>query len=178
VLFLGGNNQINNIATITLSGGTFRRGGFSEGSASTPGVGALTLTAAGSHLDFGTGSTGILTFASFTSGGNTLTIDNWSGVAASTGTSFTDRLIFASNQSGNLASFSFTGFGPGAVQFDLGNGYFEVTPVPEASTFFSGAIVLALILLHHRRQLRQLLHRQRASRKPRFSAVHGTGVAS
>ena len=94
------------------------------------------------------------------------------------GTGLTDRLIFASNQSGNLGSFNFTGFGAGAVQFDLGNGYFEVTPVPEAGTYFSGAIVLALILLHHRKQLRQLLHRQRASRKSRFSAAHGTGVAS
>jgi autotransporter-associated beta strand protein len=178
VLFLGANNQINNTATITLGGGTFRRGNFSEGSASTAGVGALTLTAAGSHLDFGTGTTGILTFASLTSGGNTLTIDNWTGTAATMGTGLTDRLIFASNQSGNLASFNFTGFGPGAVQFDLGNGFFEVTPVPEASTYFSGAIVFALILLHHRKQLRQLLHRQRASRKPRFSAAHGTGVAS
>jgi len=178
VLYLGANNQINNVATITLGGGTFRRGNFSEGSGTSAGVGALTLTAAGSHLDFGAGTAGILTFASFTSGGNTLTIDNWSGTAATMGTGLTDRLIFASNQSGNLASFNFTGFGPGAVQFDLGNGYFEITPVPEASTYFSGAIVFALILLHHRKQLRQLLHRQRVSRRPRFSAAHGTGVAS
>jgi hypothetical protein len=178
ILFLGGNNQINNTAQITLAGGTFRRGNFSEGTAGSAGAGALSLTAAGSHLDFGTGTVGILTFASLTAGGNTLTIDNWSGVAATLGTGSTDRLIFGSNQSGNLSSFNFTGFGAGAVQFDLGNGFFEVTPVPEAGTYFSGAIVFALILLHHRKQLRQLLRRQRASRKLRFSAAHGTGVAS
>jgi autotransporter-associated beta strand protein len=178
VLFLGANNQINNVAQITLAGGTFRRGNFSEGTGGSAGAGALSLTAAGSHLDFGTGTAGILTFASFASGGNTLTIDNWTGVPATMGTGLTDRLIFASNQSGNLGSFNFTGFGPGAAQIDLGNGYFEITPVPEAGTYFSGAIVLALILLHHKKQLRQFLHRQRASRKLRFSAAHGTGVAS
>jgi autotransporter-associated beta strand protein len=177
-LFLGGNNQINNTAQITLAGGTFRRGNFSEGTAGSAGAGVLSLTAAGSHLDFGTGIVGILTFASLTAGGNTLTIDNWSGVAATMGTASTDRLIFASNQSGNLGSFNFIGFGAGAVQIDLGNGYFEITPVPEAGTYFSGSTVLALILLHHRKQLRQLLRRKNASRKLRFSAAHGTGVAS
>jgi fibronectin-binding autotransporter adhesin len=178
ILYLAANNQINNTAQITLAGGTFRRGNFSEGTAGSAGAGALSLTAAGSHLDFGTGTVGILTFASFTSGGNTLTIDNWTGVAATIGNGLTDRLIFASNQSGNLGRFNFTGFGSGAMQFDLGNGYFEVTPVPEAGTYFSGAIVFALILLHHRKQLRQVLERQRASRKARFSTAHGTGVAS
>jgi hypothetical protein len=137
------------------------------------------LAATGSHLDFGTGTVGALNFASFVSGGNTLTIDNWTGTSSTRGTDgLTDRLIFASNQSGNLGSFNFTGFGPGALQFDLGNGYFEVVPVPEAGTYLSGLIVLALILLHHRKQFRQLAHRWRASNRLRFSAAHGTGVAS
>jgi fibronectin-binding autotransporter adhesin len=178
-LFLGALNQINNLASVTLGGGTLARGNFSEGSTNTVGIGALILNFAGSHLDFGTGTVGILTFANFVSGGNTLTIDNWTGTAATMGIpGLTDRLIFNANQSGNLGSFNFTGFGSGAVQFDLGNGYFEITPVPEAGTYFSGSIVLALILLHHRKQLRQLLRRHRASRKLRFSAAHGTGVAS
>jgi hypothetical protein len=177
-LLLGASNQINNSATITLGGGTFAKGNFSEGSTSTAGVGALILSATGSHLDFGTGTVGVLTFASFAPGGNALTIDNWTGTLATVGNALTDRLIFASDQSGNLGSFNFTGFGAGAVEFDLGGGYFEITPVPEAGTYFSGSIVLALILLHHRKQLRQLVHRWRASRKLRFSVAHGTGVAS
>ncbi|HWL95340.1 MAG TPA: hypothetical protein VNT79_17610, partial [Phycisphaerae bacterium] len=74
--------------------------------------------------------------------------------------------------------FNFTGFASGAVQFDLGNGYFEITPVPETGTYLSGSIVLALILFHHRRQLGRLVHRSRASRRLRFSRAHGTGVAS
>jgi fibronectin-binding autotransporter adhesin len=160
-LFLGANNQINNTATITLNGGTFAKGNFSEGSASTAGAGALNLTAAGSHLDFGSGTVGDLTFASFAPGANTLTIDNWTGTFGTVGTEgLTDRLIFASDQSGNLGSFNFTGFGPGSVEFNLGNGYFEIVPVPEAGTYFSGSIVLALILLHHRKQLRRLFHRE------------------
>jgi fibronectin-binding autotransporter adhesin len=177
-LLLGASNQINNTATITLGGGTFAKGNFSEGSTSTAGVGALILSATGSHLDFGTGTVGVLTFASFGPGGNALTIDNWTGTLATVGNALTDRLIFASDQSGNLSGFNFTGFGPGAVEFDLGNGYFEITPVPEVGTYFSGSIVLALILLHHRKQLRQLVHRWRASRKLRLSAAYGTGVAS
>jgi autotransporter-associated beta strand protein len=178
-LFLGASNQINNTATITLNGGTFAKGNFSEGTSSTAGVGALNLTGAGSHLDFGSGTVGDLTFASFAPGGHTLTIDNWTGTFGTVGTEgLTDRLIFASDQSGNLGSFNFTGFAPGSVEFNLGNGYFEIVPVPEAGTYFSGSIVLALILLHHRKQLRQLAPRWRASRKLRFSGAHGTGVAS
>ncbi|MEY2488319.1 MAG: hypothetical protein QOC70_261, partial [Verrucomicrobiota bacterium] len=112
-LFLGGNNQINNTATMTLAGGTFTRGNFNEGGSSAAGIGALSLTATGSHLDFGTGTVGILTFASLAPGGFTLTIDNWTGTSSTQGTDgLTDRLIFASNQSGNLGSFNFTGFGP------------------------------------------------------------------
>ena len=80
-LLLGASDQINNAATMTLAGGTFAKGNFSEGSTATAGVGALTLSGTGSHLDFGTGTVGILTFASFTSAGNTLTIDNWDGTA-------------------------------------------------------------------------------------------------
>ena len=159
ILYLGEINQINNTAQITLAGGTFTKGGFNEGGTGSAGAGVLSLTAAGSHIDFGS-TAGILTFASFAPGAFTLTIDNWSGTAATQGTGLTDRLIFNSNQSGNLSSFNFTGFGPGAVQFDLLNGYFEITPVPEAGTYFSGSMVLGLVLLLHRKNLRGLFRRR------------------
>ncbi|HWM24162.1 MAG TPA: autotransporter-associated beta strand repeat-containing protein [Chthoniobacterales bacterium] len=177
-LLLAGNNQINNFASLTLGGGTFARGNFNEGGLNTVGLGALILSAAGSHLDFGTGFVGTLTFASFAPGAFTLTIDNWTGSFGTVGTAFTDRLIFNSNQSANLGSFNFTGFAPGAVAFDLGNGYWEIVPVPEAGTYFNGALVVALILLHHRRQVRRSIQRLHVSMKLRFSTAHGTGVAS
>src|SRR5205085_8602607 len=148
---LGASDQINNAAPMTLAGGTFSKGNFSEGTASTPGVGALTLTASGSKIDFGTGTVGVLTFASFTPGSFTLTIDNWTGTIATSGGVTTDRLIFASDQTANLNSFSFTGYGPGATEFSLGGGYYEITPVapvPETSTWVAGALTLGVAGLH------------------------------
>ena len=147
-VLLGASEQINNTATITLAGGTFAKGNFSEGSASTPGMGALTLTAAGSQIDFGNGTVGVLTFNSFNPGTYALMIANWTGTANTVGNGSTDRLIFASDQSANLGSFAFNGYGPGAVEFNLGNGYYEVTPVPETSTWLAGAFTLGALGLH------------------------------
>ncbi len=152
-LMLGANNQIKNSAPMTLAGGTFAKGNFSEGSISTAGVGALTLTAAGSHLDFGTGTVGALTFASFTPGAFSLAVDNWTGTAATVGGVGTDRLIFNSDQSARLSSFLFAGYAPGAVEFNLGGGFFEVVPIPETGLYFPGLLALAVILFHHRRQI-------------------------
>ena len=156
---LGANNQINNAALVILAGGTFAKGSFTEGGVNTVGMGALTLTAAGSHIDFGTGTVGILTFASFNPNGFTLTIDNWTGSANQAGTASTDRLIFNSDQSANLSSFLFTGYGPGAVEFNLNNGFWEVTPIPEASTWITAAFAFAVVGFH------ALQHRNRANRR-------------
>jgi fibronectin-binding autotransporter adhesin len=155
-LLLGATDQVNNTAPMTLAGGTFTKGNFSEGSAATPGVGALTLTASGSTLDFGTGTVGVLTFASFSPDSFTLTIDNWTGTASTAGSGTTDRLIFASEQSANLSSFYFTGFAPGAVEFDLGNGYYEITPaaIPETSTWVAAGLTLGVAAVHLGRRRR------------------------
>lgn len=149
-LLLGASNQINNTAPITLAGGTFAKGDFSEGSTSTAGAGGLTLSATGSHLDFGTGTAGTLTFASFIPGSFSLTIDNW--------TAGTDRLVFNSDQSANLSSFNFTGYGAGAFEVNLGGGYYEITPVapvPEPSTYIAGSLALGVLGYHLRRRLRR-----------------------
>jgi autotransporter-associated beta strand protein len=158
-LLLGASNQISDTAPITLNGGTIAKGNFSEGSTSTAGAGALTLNASGSHLDFGTGTAGTLTFASFTPGAFTLTIDNWSSFT-------TDRLIFASDQSTNLSSFTFTGYGAGAIEFDLGGGFYEITPaspVPEPSTYVAGALALGALAYHQRRRFRRKVIRDVSS---------------
>lgn len=135
-LTLGASNQINNTASLTLAGGTFSKGNFSEGSTTGAGSGALNLTAAGPRIDFGTGTVGTLAFSIFNPGVHSLLIDNWTGVANTIGTGTTDRLIFASDQTANLSDFLFAGYETGAVQFNLGGGFFEVTPmtvIPEAN---------------------------------------------
>jgi fibronectin-binding autotransporter adhesin len=148
-LLLGASNQINNTATITLAGGTFAKGNFSEGSATAPGIGmgTLTLTAAGSQIDFGSGTTGVLNFASFNPGTYALMIANWTGTPNVAGNGSTDRLIFGSDQFANLGNFVFSGFAPGALEINLGNGYYEITPVPETSTWFAGAFILGILAL-------------------------------
>ena len=165
-LLLGASDQINNSAGITLAGGTFSKGNFSEGTASSVGIGALTLTATGSHIDFGSGTVGILTFASFTANSNTLNIDNWTGTANTVGSASTDRLIFDSDQSSNLNNFWFTGYAPGASEFSLGGGYYEVVPtvVPEPSTYVAGILGFLVIAstqikrCRRRRRIRLSLH--------------------
>jgi autotransporter-associated beta strand protein len=141
-LLLGASDQINNSANMTLSGGTFAKGNFAEGTSIAAGLGALTLSASGSHIDFGTGTVGVLNFTSLIAGANTLSIDNWTGIANTLGNTDTDRLIFNSDQTLNLTSFSFTGY-TGATEIALGNNYFEVVPlaaVPEPRTFLPGIL--------------------------------------
>jgi autotransporter-associated beta strand protein len=155
-LLLDANNQIGNTITMTLAGGTFAKGNFTEGSTSAAGVGTLALTGSDSHLDFGIGTVGTLSFASFAPGGETLLIDNWTGTANTIGTASTDRLVFAADQAANLANFWFTNFDPGAVQFALGGGFFEITPVtvPEPSAIYLAAVSIVGAFAWSRRRRR------------------------
>jgi len=154
MLVLGASDQINNAVPITLDGGTFSRGNFSEGTAGSVGLGGLTLTS-DSHVDFGIGTVGILTFASFDPGADalTLTVDNWTGTPNTVGGASTDRLIFNSSQLANLSSFAFTGYS-GATQFSLGNGFYEVTPldIPEPEHFFAGALAAGAVVFNFMRR--------------------------
>jgi autotransporter-associated beta strand protein len=151
-LALGGSNQISNSATMTLAGGTFAKGEFSEGTASSTGVGALTLTA-NAHIDFGTENVGTLTFASLTAGIFTLTIDHWTGSVNTVGNASTDRLVFDSDQTANLPRFDFTGYSS-AVEFALGSGFYEVVPlVPEPATWLAGIMALAAVFYQYLRRI-------------------------
>jgi hypothetical protein len=76
-LLFGASNQIDNNATMTLAGGTFAKGSYDE-----VGIGALTLTPTGSHIDFETGTVGVLSFTSFNPGANTLAIPSTGFAAA------------------------------------------------------------------------------------------------
>lgn len=165
-LLLGASNQINNSASLTLDGGTFAKGNFSEGLANSVGVGTLTLTSAGSHIDFGTGTVGVLSFASFSNiDALTITIDNWTGTANTQGGAGTDRLIFnASISSTDLALFEFTGYAPGAAAIPLTGGFYEVVPiapVPEASTWLAAGLALVAVGYQQRTRIRRLLKNTR-----------------
>lgn len=163
-LSLGASNQINNAASITLAGGTLSKGDFSEGSSAGAGAGTLSLTAAGSHIDFGTGTTGTLAFAIFDPGNYSLLIDNWSGTPGSVGDATTDHLIFASDPTANLGKFIFSGYDGGAVAILLGSGLYEVTPslsaVPEINpAALASALCLVMGLVCHRRAVHSRLRR-------------------
>jgi hypothetical protein len=160
------NNNPAGQTAVNLGGGTFGiaptgNGGNAvlEGSGSTVGIGALTLSAS-STLDMGSGGVGTLTFASFNPGNFTLNITNYAstaaiGVAGVDGTD--DRLIFNQDQAaaGNLDNFSFGGIS--AQQIALGGNFFEITPIPESSTWVAGALILATLTLAQRRRIARAL---------------------
>lgn len=143
-LLLGNANQINNTAGMTLAGGTFNTGGFSES------LGALTLNSS-STIDLASGSS-ILSFGgTSTRTAGTLTISNWSGSQSGGGT---DQLLFANTLSQTfLDNINFTGFTPGA--FQLGTG--EVVPAPEPSTWIGGALAVAAIGFTQRKRFAKRL---------------------
>lgn len=154
-LLLGASNQISTGTPLSLGGETFATGGFSQGTANSVGMGALTLTGADSHIDFGTNAVGLLSIASFDPSGELLLIDNWTGTSNTVGNASTDRLIFDTGQSASLGSFSFSG-SSGAAEFNLGGGFYEITelgPVPEPSTWFAAALAFLALVYHSRRQL-------------------------
>lgn len=133
-LLLGAANQIGDASAMTLGGGTFRTGGFSEGTTSSAGLGALTLTA-NSTLDFGVGSSVVAFASGFNPSTFTLDILNWTYGA--------DRLIFQEDISDRLSAFSFGGQSAG--QIALGGGFFEIVPVPEPATILGGLLLLGAL---------------------------------
>ena len=161
----GSADRINNAAGITLNGGTLAKGGgVNEGSTTAVGIGALTLTATGSKLDF-TQSAGTLTFTSFTPGAFVLSITNYIGNGSPGGT---DQLIFNQDEgpsgANHLSNFDF-GFGAGVnvAESQVSSGFYEIyttTPIPEPRTWIGGSLALATLLLTQRRRLVRLVNRE------------------
>ena len=151
------NNRVNDAAPITLgtagttpTSGTIQKGsGVSEGTSSSAGLGALTLAGtAGGTIDY-TSTAGTLTFASLTTNGGTLTINNYVNDG-------TDHLIFGADQTGNLSNITFTGFG-GAMETEIGaSSFYEITPVPEPATWAAGLASVGLVGFRLRRRVRQI----------------------
>ncbi|MEY5010620.1 MAG: hypothetical protein RLZZ253_1759, partial [Verrucomicrobiota bacterium] len=166
----GNSDRINNFAAVVLgAGGRLVTNGFSEGS-SAPGQGAgmgmLTLQS-GAEIDFGNGALGStllfegLTFAD----GTSVIISNWTGKAQTDdGAAGNDRLLFRTAPGFSesfLRNVQFQGddgsnYALGATMVGY-NGYVELVPVPEPSTWLLSGLGGMLLGLRNRRRVSELL---------------------
>lgn len=167
------NDRINNNASVAInSGGILNTGGLNEGptggaTGSTKAMGALTLNAS-STIDFTSLNSSNVLFDSLTyTPTSAVTIAHWTGMAnIDDGSGTNDRLLFISSTGLNgaqLASFQFTDdtgalFAAGATQIAF-NGYFELVPAPEPSTWGAGALALSVLLYRQRRRLLRAISR-------------------
>jgi fibronectin-binding autotransporter adhesin len=166
-------DRINNAATVNLAGGKLNLNGLSEGAATvsggtttsaTFGLGALTLSAT-STIDFGAGDNGnklVFSGLGTHTASTILQITNWDGKIF-TG-SGSEQLLFIGSTSAftslyNQADVSFNGItGYNAVQF---SGFYEITGVPEPSTWAAGALAFASLVLIQRGRITRFLKRRR-----------------
>jgi autotransporter-associated beta strand protein len=137
-LLLSQSEQVNDSATVTLSGGTIQRAsGVSEV------FGSLNLTA-GSFLDFGTGATGTIQFGGYTPV-NLLTVQNFAqGNVLRFGTDVGSFLPTAGALTNSYFSFN------NAFSYDSGS--FTITAIPEPSTYLAAAGLLGMMLWSVRRR--------------------------
>lgn len=128
-LLISQSNQVNDVASVTLSGGTIKRGsGVSET------FGNLNLTTA-STLDFGSGTEGTLQFGTYTPS-SLLTVGNF----------FKDNVLtFKSDLSSTINNTNHFAFS-GAFTTDWDGSTFTITAIPEASTLVAAFGLLALVL--------------------------------
>jgi hypothetical protein len=138
-LLVSQSNQVNNSATVTLSGGTITRGsGVSET------FGNLSLTQ-GSFLDFGTGTAGTMTFGTYTPS-SLLTINNFlPGNTLAFGSDLTSTI-------NNTSLFQFSGGFTSA--WNDSSSTFTITAIPETSTYVAALGLLALCASPFLRRLR------------------------
>jgi len=129
-LLVSQSNQVNDGAAISLSGGTITRGaGVSET------FGNLSVSGS-SFLDFGMGATGELKFGTYTPSA-LLTIYNFLPG---------NRLVFVGSDLSGLIDDSglFSFQGAFSSSWNSGTSTFTVTAIPEASTWFAAALLVAL----------------------------------
>jgi len=138
-LLISANNQVNDSATVTLSGGTIQRG-----SGVTETFGNLNLTAA-SFIDFGTGTTNSLNFGTYTGGGFKLNVTNFL---------VGNILTFKTDLSGSISNTSLFGFDNGFNSaWNSGSSTFTITAIPEPSTVAAAIGLAAVFLWPARRRL-------------------------
>lgn len=137
ILRLAANNQIADATPLTLSGGTFEIGAFTDS------LGALSVAASGGALDFDD-KAGSITFASLASIAGTLTIQGW--VEGSSSIFFTDGSGWNPT---TLAQVNFVGYG--AAQFNEITG--ELYAIPEPSTLALFALAAGAGIYFRRRSV-------------------------
>lgn len=149
-LLISQSNQVNNSATVSLSGGTISRAsGVSEV------FGALTVSGS-SILDFGSGTSGSLAFGAYTPS-SLLTLNNFFGG---------NVLSFNSDLTGSIAvgTYDTTSFLSGDGLFQINSisggfttsysgGTFTITAIPEPSTYAAAIGLLGLMLWPSRKRL-------------------------
>jgi autotransporter-associated beta strand protein len=131
ILLIGQSNQVNDSATVSLSGGTIRRGGNVAEV-----FGNLTVSGSG-FLDYGAdNATGTLRFGTYTPSA-LLTVQNFlPGNKLQFGSPLTEE------QLDDTSLFSFSN------DFTTGTegGFFTITAIPEPSTYAAAAGLLALLI--------------------------------
>jgi hypothetical protein len=149
-LLLSQSDQVNNSASVSLSGGTITRGtGVSET------FGALTVSGS-STLDFGSGTSGNLAFGTYTPS-SLLTLNSFFGG---------NVLTFNSDLTGSIAvgTYNSTSYlsGDGLFQVNsISGGFttayngssFTITAIPEPSTYLAAAGLLSLMLWPSRKRI-------------------------
>lgn len=131
-LLVARSNQVNDVASISLSGGTITRGaGVSET------FGNLTVSGSG-FIDFGTGATGELRFGTYTPSA-LVTVNNFLPG---------NRLVFVgSNLSGSIDNTSLFSFqGAFSSAWNSGTGTFTITAIPEPSAWLATLFVVLIFL--------------------------------
>ncbi len=166
-LLLGGTgDRIADSAGLTLAGGKFGFDSTVTGGSET--MGALTLSA-DSTIDFGTGNSNTLNFASLALNSHNLTVLGWTGThyaateTADHSAGTQDRLLFngdptAGNTLGSISFYNDAGglIGTGKeVSFGNGSYSFEIVPVPEPTTIFGALALLGLVGVRELRRKRR-----------------------
>jgi len=130
-LLLSQSDQVNDSAAVSLSGGTIQRGnGVREV------FGNLSVSGSG-LLDFGTGTTGTLSFGTYTPSALLQVSNFFEG----------NVLTFGSNLTGTINNGSLFSFDNGFTSsWNEGTSTFTITAIPEPSTYVVAAGLIALML--------------------------------
>lgn len=137
-----GDAQVNNAASVTLSGGTITLAG--SATPITEVFGNLTVDTA-SFLDFGAGPPGTLSFGTYNTPSSLLTVNNFQVYS---------KLTFGSDLSSTINNTNLFAFdGAFASSWDSGTSTFTITAVPEPSAYLAATALLGLLFWPSRKRI-------------------------